>query len=214
MAVKSALPSRCLQSTLLSASDFATSSFHTVPSPFTRGAMLISCPIVSRAVRSRSISSMQSGCLAVRSSRFFLEWCYDCAPTCFAHSWPHHFASFVTCWPHHCSTNSTELVGSPSYCPCLIWLHNVQCRFCPIMSLRPRTLSTSVMKQTLNSYHQQTNTHKPRVMRKFSISVNLFTHSLIPTIVVNLEPIFLQPADKQKFSKPQCLLSISPSVYL
>jgi hypothetical protein len=70
MAVKSALPFRCLHSTILSASALVVISLHTVPFPFARGEMLISCPIVIRPFRISLISSMYSGCFAVRSSIF------------------------------------------------------------------------------------------------------------------------------------------------
>jgi hypothetical protein len=50
MLANRALPSRCSQSTVLSASAFETKPFHTAPFPFRDGDMWISLPIVCRAV--------------------------------------------------------------------------------------------------------------------------------------------------------------------
>jgi hypothetical protein len=62
MAVKRALPSRCLQNTVLSASALAISFFHTAPFPFTGGEKWMSCLIVCRPVLRSASSSEQSGC--------------------------------------------------------------------------------------------------------------------------------------------------------
>jgi hypothetical protein len=70
MTVKSTLTSKCLWSTVPSASLLVTNSFHTAPFPITGGDMWIGCPTNSRAVRSSFIYSLQSGCPAIRSSWF------------------------------------------------------------------------------------------------------------------------------------------------
>jgi hypothetical protein len=71
VAVKSALPSRCLQGTVLSVSDFEINSFHKAPFPFMEGDVCISCPIVRRQLHSSSNSSWQSGLRLARFSWFF-----------------------------------------------------------------------------------------------------------------------------------------------
>jgi hypothetical protein len=73
MPVNSALPSRCLQSTVLSVSALATNPYHIVPFPFTAGGTWISWRFVSRAVRISPNSSLHSGCLAIRSSWLLLN---------------------------------------------------------------------------------------------------------------------------------------------
>jgi hypothetical protein len=70
MAVKKALPSRCLQSTVLSASDFIISLFHTAPFPFMEGHVRIRFSVVRKPLPSKSISSWQSGLLVVKFSWF------------------------------------------------------------------------------------------------------------------------------------------------
>ena len=70
MAVKSVLPSRCLHSTVLSASDFDISLFHITPFPFDEGDVWISCPIVCNPFPSKSMSSWQSGLLILKLTWF------------------------------------------------------------------------------------------------------------------------------------------------
>jgi hypothetical protein len=67
------IPSRCLHSNILSASAPAVSSFHTAPFLFTHGDLWISCPIVSRAVRTSAISSLESGWAALWVSCCFSD---------------------------------------------------------------------------------------------------------------------------------------------
>jgi hypothetical protein len=70
MDVNSAFPSRCLQSTTLSASALAMRSFHTTTFPLPGGEIWISCPIVFRpALRCKNFSE-QSGCASKRSLCF------------------------------------------------------------------------------------------------------------------------------------------------
>jgi hypothetical protein len=73
MPVNSALTSRCLQITVLSVSASDTNPFHTAFFSFTTGEMWKCWPIVSRAFRISSNSSVRSGRLDTRSSWLLLN---------------------------------------------------------------------------------------------------------------------------------------------
>jgi hypothetical protein len=68
MRVNSALPSRCLQRTLFSTRALSVSCNQMVPLPFRLGYIWTSCHILSRTIRTRSVSVFAPQCSAIKAS--------------------------------------------------------------------------------------------------------------------------------------------------